>query len=164
MIQTTNKSQMELFDAGVYTARCKGVTVEQKQPDTYHDQPYQQLRWSWELKIPGRTERPKYSTWTSLSLNSKSHLPGLLAALGVPVVKGADGTEGFDETAVEGKVCQLVIEAKPGNDGQTRNRTTVYVRKNGQAPAPASAPAAAPEPPPADDDDFADDPEDSEPF
>lgn len=122
----------EIFESGYYEATVIGVTIEDHDPDQYHDKAYKQLRWQWEITIPDRADKPTYSSWTSLSLHEKAKLPTLLRALGI------DAPTQLDTDALVGLSCRINIEEKIREDGSTKNHTLGYapLKKTGQ---PATA-------------------------
>ena len=143
-------ADFEVFPADYYVGTVDSVVVENKQPDNYHKEEYQQLRWVWLISVPDRDDKPKFSTWTSLSMHEKSKLPGLLKALGVEVGEDEDGNPVLPDTdELVGLRCRLNIVEKLKQDGTAKNQCEGY------APLPrraAGRPAPKPAPAPADDD------------
>lgn len=144
-IQAKQQPDFPVYAAGIYLARCKGATVFTAKPNKFHPEPYDKIRWEWDIKLPGIKEPQRYSTFTSLSLHPNSYLPGLLKAIGVAT--NEDGS--FEESDCTSKLAWLVVEEKIGTDGKTFNETTKYapyVRGQAAPTVEAATPAPAPMP------------------
>ena len=122
----------EVFDSGYYIAEIENVEEVEHAADDYHDQPYPQLKWTFLLHIPGREDYPKYSAWTSLSLNKKSKLYPLVESFGIP----NDG-KSFDVDDAIGKFGRINLEESKKADGTPTNRVAGYAVLKGNKPASA---------------------------
>lgn len=129
------------LDSGVYVGTIKSITEVEKQPDIYHDNPYNQFEFLWEIddevvEIDGE-ERPRtLKSWFNISVNEKSNLTTkLFPALGVPPIP--PGAQWDEDDWVE-MACQLQIEKYTNASGFERNKIIAYMalpkRKSGRQP------------------------------
>ena len=157
LAQMNTAKPVEVYEEGTYLSRLRAVVIEHKSADNYNSEPYDQLAWDWDMKLPGRQAPVKYRTWTSLSLHEKSHLPGLLKALDVPTddLLGVDDATGEavykDGTRISllGRIALLVVQIKMKQDGKTpKNETKIYMKRpaGGTPVAAQAAPPTAPVP------------------
>ena len=130
MAQITLKpaSSWESYESGLYIAEIAKVEVVEHAADNYHEEPYDQLKWSWRLHIEDRDDHPWFSYWTSLSLNSKSKLPKLLDAFGIPHEK-----DGFDPSDAIGHFGKLYITEYQKADKTVGNKVADYTPYKGKA-------------------------------
>lgn len=133
IVPLTPASTYDVLESGYYVGTVTAVTVVDHDADQYHDKPYKQLQWGWEIAVPDQEEKVPYTSWTSMSLNEKAKLPGLLRALCTEIPTQ------LDTDAMIGLSCRLNIEERVRDDGTTKNYTNGYapIKRGAVWPAPA---------------------------
>jgi hypothetical protein len=143
-VQLKQPGVYETFPDGYYPAKVTDIILVDKQPDRFKDYAYQELRWSWELNVPDRDDRPRYTTWTSLALDPRSNLVPLLRALGVS--PSETGVLILEDCI--GKSCRINLAEVEYTDSSGavgfRNKTKGYSPLKPRQSAPATAARPAP--------------------
>jgi hypothetical protein len=118
------------LDTGVYVGTIKSISEVEKPADMYHDKPYSQFEFVWELEdetveIDGEEVPRTIKSWFSISVHEKSNLSTkLFPALGLPVIPPG---ENWDEDEWVGMSCQVQIEKFTKGDGNESNRIITYM-------------------------------------
>jgi hypothetical protein len=115
------------LETGVYVGTIASITEVDRDPDQYHDAPYKQFEFLWEIEDDDslREEPPTLKSWFSISVNVKSNLSiKLLPALGLPLVPPG---EQWDEDDWVGMSCQLQVEKFTKSDGRESNKIIAYM-------------------------------------
>jgi hypothetical protein len=121
---------IERLESGVYVGTIRSITEVERPADMYHDKPYSQFEFLWEIEdetveIDGEEVPRTIKSWFTISVNEKSNLSTkLLPALGLPPIKPG---EQWDEDEWVGMSCQLQIEKFTKSDGNESNRIIGYM-------------------------------------
>lgn len=116
--------------SGVYRGTISEVASEMKDPDQFHDKPYEQIRLTWtidpdDLPEDFEDEECTVRSWFAPSMHNKANLVlKLLPAIGYP--QKAVGEE-WNEAEFVGMSAQLQVEQYTNAAGYEKNKIVAYM-------------------------------------